>query len=609
MRRCGRNLPRILVLLIVPLLCQVVPGQDFSPKDRPGETPSLLLTPLDKAFLLRQARAALYSQGAGAGDVPPNCSKVAGREVFVTAYGPGGDSVRTAAAGDSLADAASRAAVQMRVDPAFANLGLDKAEAVRLKIDVLVAQKLLFPHPSLNVVLEMAPGLDGVAARKGDAKGYVLPAEIIARQFTGRSRLLETACADAGLPADAWQSLNTEVLRIRTIAFTEREAGGKDGGYVDPYRAVPLPPEPTEGMIDSAALAAGRWLVSAQADDGSFANFYNPFENHYERKVYNVVRHAEATLALLGLCRKAKDDKLIGATRRATQFLAKHIVAAEKPDEFCYVHENVHGRLGPAALALLVLLDHRAVTEDKEYDDAIRGLGRFLTYMQREDGSFFPIYEFNKRVDRADVAHRYYAGQGLLALVRLHRLTKDETALKAALQCAEYIMNRRDADLKREQPLEDPWAAEGLSELHAFSGSVACAEYCLSMAEAIRPHVLEGDRTPFLDYIGGSDHGTDIGNPPTVAATAFRLRAVNAACALAKRMKVRSEDYDRIAREMVRFLLQNQFTAENSYYVPHADKALGGFRLSFVEHTIELECAAHGLSALVEAGGQGAGNR
>ncbi|NOZ22808.1 MAG: AMMECR1 domain-containing protein [Planctomycetes bacterium] len=597
----------IISRLIALLLCGVLPGQDFSPKDRPEEIPSQSLTPLDKAFLLRHARAALCGEDVKRGKAPPNCSKGSGQEVFVTVYGPDAASLRTRAAGGSFADAVRRAAVQARVDPAFVNSGLDKPDRVRIKIDVLAARELLFPHPSLNVVLEMAPGLDGVEARKGDAKGYVLPGEIIAKQLTGRSRLLETACTDAGLPADAWQSLNTEVLRIRTIAFMESCAGGTGGEYVDLYRAVPLPGKPTRSLVDSAALAAGRWLMSAQSDDGSFASFYAPFDNHYERKVYNVVRHAEATLALLELCRKTKDEKLWGAARQAVKFLARHIVA-DKPEEFCYIYENVFGRLGPSALALLVLLEHRAVTEDTKYDDRIRALGRFLRYMQKEDGSFFPIYEFKKRVDRPDVAHRIYPGQALLALVRLYRFTNDEAVLDAALRCADYVMNRRDADLRRKEPLEDPWAAIGLCELHAISGDLAHAEYCLNIAEAIRRRVFGRDRTPFLDYLGGSDHGTDTGNPPNVTATAVRLRAMNAACALARRMKVPSEGYDRTARDMVQFLLRNQFTVVNSYYVPHAERCLGGFRLSFIEHKIELECVAHSLSALLGATGQVAGD-
>lgn len=596
-----RTAPRLVrcAWLLAWALCAALSAQDFSSRNRTAEGQAAPLTPLDKAYLLKLARHALYSEGRPAGDVPPNCLRGAGREAFLSLYGPNGVSLRMRAAGSSLADSVAHAAVEARVDPAFVKSGFAKAEDVRVKVDVLSGQDLIFPHPSLNLVLEMAPALDGLAARKGDAQGYVLPAEIIARQITGRTRLLEAACEDAGLPADAWRSLNTEISRIRTISFMERRPGGADGGYLEPYRAVPLVGQLTPAALDAAALAAGKWLASTLDEDGSFASSYSPFDGQYERKVYSMGRHTEATLSLLQLCAKTKDPALIAAAQKAVAFLCKHIVPADAPGKFSFIHEDIHGKLGPAALATLALLERRAATGEKDHDADITQLGFFLCYMQKEDGSFYPIYEFKKRVKREDPAYRYYPGQALLAVVRLYRQTKDEKLLKVALNGAEHIIHQRDALLKRTEPLEDPWAAQALVELYLVAEDLSHAEYCLNIAETIRLHQFGREGTAFLDYVGGADQDTDTGNPPSVSVTAARLQAMNAAVSLAVKMNTASDGYRRSAQDMARFVLQNQFTPENSYYIPHPGKVLGGFRSNFIEPKIELECVARALSALL----------
>lgn len=605
----NRFLLRAAALLLV-LACASGRGravaQDYSAQRAGDAIASWRLTPLDKAHLLASARAALASGEAASGSVPPNCSAGAGREVFVTVYGPKGAWVRTRASGSSLSDSVSRGAIQARVDPAFVKSGLDKTDASRIKIDVLVGQELLFPHPSLNLVLSMAPGLDGVCVSRGGKKGYVLPGEIVAQELTGKSHLLELACQDGDMPEDGWRSLETEVFRIRTVSFMERSAGGKDGRYVDLYRALPLVREADAARVESAARAAGRWLAASQSEDGSFASFYLPLDDQFERKLYNVSRHAEATCALYTLMRKTKEPALAEAGEKATAFLEKHIVPAEAPETFSFIYENIHGKVGPAALALLALLERRAATGRRDHDPDIVKMAAFLLYMQKEDGSFFPIYEFKKRVKREDIAHRYYAGQGLLALVRLYQVTKDEKLLKAALRAADYVVRQRDAELKREEPLEDEWAATALAELFEVTRDLSHAEYCLNIAETIRAHQFGPGQTPFLDYLGASDHGTAAGNPPSVAATAERCQAMNAAVALAEGMKLKSDTYRWSAAEMARLLLQNQYTPETSYYLPDPDAAFGGFRASFIEHKIELESVSASLTALLGLRREGA---
>jgi len=594
--RALRALPIVLVLCSGPAL-----AQDYSSRDDPGAAIPSRLTPLDKIYLLRLARLTLYGDPKTAGEAPSGCLGGAGTPVFVTLYGPEGASVRGRATGRSLVDSAARAAVQAKVEPGFTAGGLEGPGDVRIQIDVLAARALLFPHPRLNLVLKMAPGLDGLSARQGGRQGYVLPGEIVVKEMTGRSKMLKLACRDAGLSDDAWHSLNTEVFRIRTFAFMEEAAGGGKERYLDLYRAAPLVHAVRARDVESAVHAATQWLLSVQIEDGSFPTFYGPRTGEYERKLYNVSRHAEATRVLFVLYRRRKTPALLAAGEKATAFLAKHIVPAEPPETFSLVHEHVHGKLGPAALAVLALLERRAATGKKDQDDSIVKLGRFLQYMQKQDGSFYPIYEFKKRVKRDDISHRHYPGMALLALVRLYGATGEESFLKAALNGAHHVITQRDAELKREEPLEDRWVAMGLAELFAVSSDLAHADYCFAVAETIHRHQLIPGRTAFLDYLGASDHDTVSGNPPGVAATATRCQALNAAAGLARRIGVPSGDYRRSAAGMVRFVLQNQYTPRNSYYLPDAARAMGGFRVNFIEHKIELDCVVRCLSALLSA--------
>jgi len=597
---------------LIALACGAWPGGDCTAQvtavRKPRQTPpSLLLTPLDKAYLLGAARAHIYGEAARreVAEIPAGCKSGKGVPVFITLFRSGSAPLTVMATAGSLAESVKAASVTARIAPEFVSRRLDASRQVRIKVDVLLSKKLIFPHPSMGGVLPMVPGLEGIYLRRQGREGYLLPSDIIAHELGGRTHLLEAACFKAGLTPEAWKSLNTEVYRIDTSSFIEDAPGGK---MVELYRAVPLVRRLSRGLLMERASAAGRWLVSNQQKDGRFLHAFSPITGKVLPLPYNIVRHAGVTLSLLELYEATQEREFMESAERAVRFLADQIEVADKPEGTAFVYFNETAKLGASALAVTALVRFQQASHDKRYQGLLSKLGNFLLFMQKKDGSVYTTYSFQQRERKDDAVSCYYSSQAVLAFAELYEVTREDKWLKAALLTADYIMNRREAEMKRAEPPQDHWAMIALAELYELLEDNEHAEYCMRVAETMLQHQLTTVNTAFLDYVGASDTGVAQGSPPTAVSTACKCEGLVAAWRVAGKMKLERGRYAEAVRSALKFILQNQYTAVNSYYLREPSRAVGAFRTHFLDDGIYMDHVQHCISAIL-GGRDVVGNR
>ena len=124
-----------------------------------------------------------------------------------------------------------------------------------------------------------------------------------------------------------------------------------------------------------------------------------------------MVRHAGVTLALYQAARATGDDTYQAAADRALEWMLGRL---HDEDDWTALMEGTTAPLGGSALMLAALAERRLLTGEDTYDDEMRGLGDFLTTMQRDNGDFYVSYD--PSTDEPDRVHDLAVLRGRSAL-------------------------------------------------------------------------------------------------------------------------------------------------------------------------------------------------
>lgn len=106
---------------------------------------------------------------------------------------------------------------------------------------------------------------------------------------------------------------------------------------------------------------------------------------------------------------------------KASEYFIKNYVKKISPDMFAVVSkmeeeklDSPQAKLGGSGLALIGLSN---LYPDKKVDlETIRGLGNFIIYMQKSDGSFYSKYLVDAKQKDENFVSLYYPGEAALGL-------------------------------------------------------------------------------------------------------------------------------------------------------------------------------------------------
>ena len=267
----------------------------------------------------------------------------------------------------------------------------------------------------------------------------------------------------------------------RGHARANGSVGGRIGGAVVSLLlagalivGVAAPPEHcptvTQAELRTSATAAVDWFVRNQRVDGQWLYLYDRTTGEEDGEPYNIVRHAGAILGL----EQAATAGIPGARESADEGLDWILTKVIERDGWSAVSYQGEVAVGTSALLTAALAERREGTGDDDYDELLRGLGRFMASQVEPSGAVLSHYDLGTRAPVPDTYSKYYTGEAYWALARLHRLFPDEGWDEPADRVGHYLATERDDAEGHRLAIPDHWAAYGLSEtVGAPSGPTA----------------------------------------------------------------------------------------------------------------------------------------
>ncbi|MBS0012927.1 MAG: AmmeMemoRadiSam system protein A [Desulfobacterales bacterium] len=117
---------------------------------------------------------------------------------------------------NAVQDNAVNAAFQ---DPRFTPLSPREFEKIQIEVSLLTEPRPLDYKDGRDLLDKLRPHVDGVILRKGPYSSTFLPQ--VWEQLPDTKTFLEQLCMKAGLPADAWQKGDIEVMTYQVQYFEE----------------------------------------------------------------------------------------------------------------------------------------------------------------------------------------------------------------------------------------------------------------------------------------------------------------------------------------------------------------------------------------------------
>ncbi|HLA85230.1 MAG TPA: hypothetical protein VJL29_10580 [Thermoguttaceae bacterium] len=208
--------------------------------------------------------------------------------------------------------------------------------------------------------------------------------------------------------------------------------------------------------FDEAIQEASNYLASHCDERGRFTYLVNLDPKIHVVPQYNIIRHAGAVHALALSQRRHPNAETRKALLRAAGFLRRaavgpvpgetDMITVWSTPEIDGQSSPTDSKLGGAGLGLAALASVEQVVPGTASLEELRGLGRFLTFMQKRDGSFYYAYEPGS-VGRNNFGQcLYYPGEAALGLMMLYEMDPQPIWLEAAARAMAYLARLRRGD-------------------------------------------------------------------------------------------------------------------------------------------------------------------
>lgn len=593
-RGAASRLSLLLALLLGPGAACTEASQEATPPDEPGGR--LQLTPVSSACavaLMKRARHDLEvvePPAAGAASLA-DCGENTGQRWLVLSLGrPAAAALVAQGRGDDLSVALGQAVADLRQ-----RASPDERRQGRLKLDVVTAR--VDARFDAQGRAELDRTLHGLYLP--DAQLILTPEELAARRLFNSEQDLQTGklraylaeglrgpLQIAGNPGRSGQPYG----RLELASYYE----GDGGVPVELYRGNRQEQDLSPAGLLAAAVLGGDYLLRHQHADGSFDYTYQAKTDEVGTS-YNLLRHAGACYSLFELYGATGDRRYLDAGSRGLEWLRQHF-RGPKPEDaaqdfLAVVSEDEEAKLGGAALAVLAMLRYQEVSGDDRWLPVMRQLGRFMVFMQEEDGKFTSKY-FYGPPDPKPFDSIYYPGEAILALARLSRVDPEGPWLKVSMDGAGWLIGVRDLGKTVDRLPHDHWLLIGLDELYQLSDQ---GRTFYIHGRRIADSILRAQRrrAPYPDWVG------TFYTPPRSTPTATRAEALVAMTRLAHRAGDDTTPYVEALRLMASFERRTQLYDESVLYTPRPDLAAGGFRRGLDHWEVRIDYVQHNLSALL----------
>ncbi len=286
------------------------------------------------------------------------------------------------------------------------------------------------------------------------------------------------------------------VTLILIYSFFKKPANSAENIDINLDKSILLSIE----YLSKNTLPSGRFVYNSNVDP----------EIKYSNVRYNALRHA-GTLYSMYLCEKYLHNNTLQEKRyQASEYFVKRYVKEVLPNKYAVVSDmkeekltSPQAKLGGSGLALIGLSN---LYPDGKIDlKILRGLGDFIIYMQKPDGSFYSKFLVDKVKKDEEFVSLYYPGEACLGLLYLNEVDPQKKWVKSAKKGLLYL-----ADLRKDKGSDVPfdhWAMLATRKLFETpDNGLTVGEKMLLQkhAEQMADSMLYKQRTDLSDmYRGG----------------------------------------------------------------------------------------------------------
>ena len=591
---------RILIsLLLITILfiagCGKQPGSENS---EIYNINSISLSDTDKIEALRLAREFVTTGKAEKGKTG-NCYKAGARGVFVSVARPEKPALTAFVMGTSIADAIEKASKKLKAKGKAENLGqyrirvdvVDKSSSVKTQD---LARSWKFDRSKFGVIFD------------ADLAVGLLPQELRDRgviDYRGKvsHKRLKKILAYRGFSHEIINNIikakTVNYARISLCSFMENY----DRNLVNLLRMNRANGfEPTEENLRKAIDAAGRYLVNAVRDDGSFDYHYHPQTNSLS-KDYNELRHAGTTFSMMQIYEINKDEKVLEAVRRSLKWLDRNTRGPDENDSKTYDWKGLndkrkrYAKLGGSGLSLLAFGWYTKVTGDTQYLPLMEGYAKFVDYMMLENGDVNMRYWYaEKDKGRKTTPVLYYPGEAFFGMATLYNIDKNMRWIDVGSKGIDYIVDSRDK-LKPDSLLpHDHWMAYAITAIYKVKPKDSHVKHAWRLFDTMdrKFHYQHKE----ADFVGGYF------KVPVSVRTGCRLEATSAFYRLAEELgdKERMDKFFDVLQKGASFLMRTQYDDYNTIFFEDPSKPQGAMMRSFWEPSTQIDYTQHSVSALIE---------
>ena len=258
---------------------------------------------------------------------------------------------------------------------------------------------------------------------------------------------------------------------------------------------------------------AMKYLYNHTKPSGRFVYSINVNPNVKYGNAYNEIRHAGVLYSMYLYERINKNTVLKDKRILASKYFIRKYVYPIKEDMYVVANKKGMAKLGGAGLGLVALSNLYP-----EYADMrlLRGLGKFIVFMQLENGSFYSKYDI-KTKEYSDFASLYYPGEAALGLLYLYEVDKDNLWLDSAKKALLHIAQE---NLDHDDMIFDHWMLIATRKLFETPDNGLTAEETLTLKNAARKianNVIRHQITRHKDpYAGAFVYKDNMNNVSTI---------------------------------------------------------------------------------------------
>jgi len=363
---------------------------------------------------------------------------------------------------------------------------------------------------------------------------------------------------------------------------------------------------PSLAQVSRAIALSAGYLERACGPDGKFA-YKVDIGSGKESHSYDIIRHAGAMYALAMANGSHPDPQAVAALIRAAKFLREDYIGAgiragqkvvwsqpltENPSGRRFESRERYAELGGTGLGLVALASARKVAPQLVPIEELQALGRFVVFLQRDDGSFVHKYW----ADTGAVSKwesLYYPGEAALGLIELYETDHSPEWLVAAGKALSYLAKSRTGIATVPA---DHWALIATAKLIPYCDKSGCS----ASREELMRHAAQVCESILRDQFKGSAAaGLDGAFDPTgrTAPTATRLEGLLASLEFLPKSELR-ERIRVAAGRGIAFLLRAQIV-----FGPEAGGMPGAIIISARDFSqIRIDYVQHALCAWLRYG-------